>query len=127
MLACISGCRRVIGFKLPRGCVLCANLFALRGQMWVRARKSSPCALKTPQIRRFCACWASFFAEKPLWRPCWESYFARGPRECMICTTSFGITRAMIGEWTRRRLVCWLVGRPVVSEPVPPLSVVITP
>ena len=30
------------------------------------ARKSSPCALTTPQIRRFCACWASFFAEMPL-------------------------------------------------------------
>ena len=30
--------------------VLCAKFFALRGLMWVRARKSSPCALKTPEF-----------------------------------------------------------------------------
>lgn len=28
----------------------------------LHARKSSPCALTTPQIRRFYACWASLFA-----------------------------------------------------------------
>ena len=41
-----------------------------------RARKSSPCTLKTPQNRRFYACWASFFAEEPLEGRCWASFFA---------------------------------------------------
>ena len=94
MLACISGCRGVIGFNVARGRVLCAKKFALLGLMVgasakkfallglmvgasakkfalrlcfsTQARKSSPCALKTPHIRRFCACGASFFAEVPV-------------------------------------------------------------
>ena len=41
-------------------CVLCAMFVALLGLMWVRARKSSPSALKTPQIRRFCAVLCEF-------------------------------------------------------------------
>ena len=39
-----------------------------------RARKSSPCTLKTPQNRRFYVCWASFFAEEPLEGLCWASF-----------------------------------------------------
>lgn len=39
-----------------------AKKFALRRCVIVKARKSSPCALKTPQIWCFCACWANFFA-----------------------------------------------------------------
>ena len=39
-----------------------AKKFAPRRCVIAKARKSSPCALKTPQIWRFCACWASFFA-----------------------------------------------------------------
>ena len=35
---------------------------SLRWRAYVCARKSSPCALKTPQIRRFYARWASYFA-----------------------------------------------------------------
>ena len=31
MLACISGCRGVIGFKVPMGGVPCAKKFSLRG------------------------------------------------------------------------------------------------
>ena len=74
----------------PRGCVLCAKKFALRGLvvgvcakkfalldlMCVRARNSSPCSLITPQIRHFCACRAKFFAETRLEEPCWASIFA---------------------------------------------------
>ena len=50
--------------------------FALRLCFSAKARKSLPCELKTPQIRRFCACWASFFAEVPLWGPCRANFFA---------------------------------------------------
>ena len=53
------------------------------------ARKSSPCALTTPQIRRFCACWASFFAEIPLWGWCWANFFVPTgsvPRSCRRCS-----------------------------------------
>ena len=53
-----------------------AKKFAPRPCVIAKARKSSPCALKTPQIRRFCACWASYFAERPLEGPCWASIFA---------------------------------------------------
>ena len=73
----------------PRGCVLCAKKFALRGLvvgvcakkfalldlMCVRARNSSPCSLITPQIRHFCACRAKFFAETRLEERCWASFF----------------------------------------------------
>ena len=58
-----------------------------------RARKSSPCALKTPQNRRFYVCWASFFAEEPLEGPCWASFFAPiGPAsilDAMRCTSGW--------------------------------------
>lgn len=40
------------------------------------ARKSSPCAPKTPQIRRFYARWASFFTEMPVEGRCWASFIA---------------------------------------------------
>ena len=59
----------------------CAKKFALRGLMWVCARNSSPCALKTAKIRHFCACWASFFAEMQLEGLCWANSFARAARE----------------------------------------------
>ena len=70
-----------------------------RGEQWCcwfqsrhvvapRARKSSPCTLKTPQNRRFYACWANFFAEEPLKGRCWASFFAPigpAPRSCRRC------------------------------------------
>ena len=59
----------------------CAKKFALRGLMWVCARNSSPCALKTAKIRHFCACWANFFAEKSSEGLCWANSFARAARE----------------------------------------------
>ena len=51
----------------PCLCVLCAKFFALLVLVWVRARNSSPSTLKTPQFRRFCACWASF-SRRRRWR-----------------------------------------------------------
>ena len=54
----------------------------------MKARKSSPCALKLAQIRRFCACWANFFAEMSLEGWCWASFFAPTgavPRTCRRC------------------------------------------
>ena len=42
----------------------------------VRVRNISPCTLTTPQIWRFCACWASFFSEEPFEGLCWASIFA---------------------------------------------------
>ncbi|MBS7072456.1 MAG: hypothetical protein KH092_09255 [Actinomyces sp.] len=63
----------------PPQCVLCAKKFALRRCVIVKARKSSPCALKTPQNRRLMARWASFFAEMPLDGRCWAKFFAEEP------------------------------------------------
>ena len=60
----------------PSGRVLCTKKFALRLCFSTQARKSSPCELKTPHIRRFCACGASFFAEGPVEEPCWASFVA---------------------------------------------------
>ena len=90
MLACISGCRGVIGCKVATGGVLCAKKFALLGLMagasakkfalrgleWVCARNSSPCKPKTGEKCCFQACWASFFAETRLEERCWASFFA---------------------------------------------------
>ena len=50
-----------------------------------RARNYSPCALKTPQNRRFFACWANYFAEEPLEGLCWESLFAPNGPELRSC------------------------------------------
>ena len=60
MLACISGCRGVIGFKVAMSRVLCAKKFALLGPVRMRARKSSPCVLRKAHNRLFMACWAIF-------------------------------------------------------------------
>ena len=65
----------------PRCRASCAKKFALRCCLIVKARKISPSALKTPQHRRFYACWASFFAEELLEGPCWASFFAEMPLE----------------------------------------------
>ena len=61
--------------KSPWAGVLSAKKFALLDRMCVRARKSLPCSLTTPQIRRFCACRAKFFAETWLEARCWASIF----------------------------------------------------
>ena len=62
MLACISGCRGVIGFKVAMSRVLCAKKFALR-------TKNGPKSA-------FVACWANFFANIPLDGARWADYFA---------------------------------------------------
>ena len=61
--------------KSPWAGVLSAKKFALLDRMCVRARKSLPCSLTTPQIRRFCAFRAKFFAETWLEARCWASIF----------------------------------------------------
>ena len=69
-----------------------AKKFALRHCVIAKARKSSPCALKTPHIWRFCACWESFFAERPLEGLCWESFFAERPLEGLCWASIFAPT-----------------------------------
>ena len=89
-----------------------AKKFALLRCVIEKARKSSPSALKTPQIRRFCACWASFFAERPLEAPCWASFFAERPLEAP-CWANFVAERPLKGpcwanfvaEWDRHGAV----------------------
>ena len=68
-MKCIRGnCMRMCADQAvpPRCSALGAKKFALRRCVIAKARKSSPCALKTPQIWCFCACWANFFAERPV-------------------------------------------------------------
>ena len=72
----------------PRCRASCAKKFALWRCVIVEARKSSPCTLKTPQNRRFYACWANYFAETRLERLCWASFFAEMPLEGW-CGASF--------------------------------------
>ena len=62
----------------PCRCALCAKKFALRGLVWARARKSSPCKPKMAEKRCFQARWASFFAGEPLEGPLPGELF-RGP------------------------------------------------
>ena len=62
--------------KSPCGCAMCAKKFALRGLVWARARKSSPCKPKMAEKRCFQARWANFFAEMPLEGPRWANFFA---------------------------------------------------
>ena len=56
------------------------------GFIW--ARKSSPCARKMAQNRRFMACWANFFAEESLKGLCWAKFFAEMPLEAR-CRANF--------------------------------------
>ena len=63
---------------LFRGAQWCC-WFQRRHVVAPRARKSSPCTLKTPQNRHFYACWANYFAETRLERLCWANFFAEEP------------------------------------------------
>ena len=56
---------------LPSHSSLCAKKFALLGPAWTRARKSSPSARKTPQIRRICLSRANFVSHKARYASCW--------------------------------------------------------
>ena len=55
MLACISVCRGVVGFKVAMSRVLCAKKFALLGLLLATAVQSSPCMRKMAENRRFVA------------------------------------------------------------------------
>ena len=62
--------------KSPCGCAMCAKKFTLRGLVWARARKSSPCKPKMAEKRCFQVRRANFFAEMPLEALCWATYVA---------------------------------------------------
>ena len=109
-----------------------AKKFAPRRCVNAKARKSSPCALKTPQIRRFCACWASFFAERPLKGPCWASFFAEWARHGVVVCSKAPSTschlRVGLAWWNARGIVGfeqWIMkqGRRAVesADSLPPL------
>ena len=77
----------------------------------LHSRKSSPCALKLAQIRRFCACWAKFFAEEPREGRFWASFFAQsGPASVLEATRrtsgwwrwGFCTTRSLLAACRRR-------------------------
>ena len=72
----------------PRGCVLCAKKFALRGPMVGVSAKKFARRTRNGQNMRFMARWASFFAEEPLEVPCWANFFAEEPLE-VPCRASF--------------------------------------
>ena len=88
-----------------------AKKFALCRCFSVKARKSSPCALKLGRNWRFMARWASFFAEELLEGPCRASFFASiGPApvlDAMRCTSGwwrwrFCTTRSLLAACRRR-------------------------
>ena len=88
------GCAVVLLVSMSPWCrVWCARKFARRRCVIAKVRKSSPSALKLAQLQRFCACWASFFAEMSLEGLCWASYFAPiGPAsvlDAMRCTSGW--------------------------------------
>ena len=100
--ACV-GLKPSSPLRVRNGCFWCSfrvqrrwrfQWLLFRGEQWCcwfqsrhvvapRARKSSPCALKTPQNRRLFACWASFFADRQAWDPtgrvCCNAVLAAGP------------------------------------------------
>ena len=61
---------------LPASVAAEVSLVAKSPRAGSYARKSSPCSITTPQIRRFCACWASIFTEMPLEGPRWANFVA---------------------------------------------------
>ena len=64
------GCAVVLLVSMSPWCrVWCATMFARRRCVIAKVRESSPSALKLAQIRRFCACWASFL-RRCRWRGC---------------------------------------------------------
>ena len=93
MLACISGRRGVIGFKVPMGGVLRAKKFALRGLMvGASAKKFALHAQNTPKSaflrllgELFCgnaaggAVLGEFFADRQSWDPTGRVVLRRGP------------------------------------------------
>ena len=74
MLACISGCRGVIGFNVATSQLPVREKFALR-------TKNGPKSA-------FVACWANFFANIPLDGARWANYFAPVVAKVVILTDS---------------------------------------
>ena len=61
MLACISGCRGVIGCKVATGGVLCAKKFALRGLMVCVSAKKFALHAQNTQKSEFLRLLGEFF------------------------------------------------------------------
>ena len=76
MLACISGCRGVIGCKVATGGVLRAKKFALRGLMVGASSKKFALHAQNTQKSEFLRLLGEFFAETRLERLCWANFFA---------------------------------------------------
>ena len=76
MLACISGCRGVIGCKVATGGVLRAKKFALRGLMVCVSAKKFALHAQNTQKSEFLRLLGEFFAETRLERLCWANFFA---------------------------------------------------
>jgi len=100
----------VVVASLPRGCVLCVNLFVLCGLLWGRVRKSSPSALKHPNFGVFViagrtisrvkwgrgrAGWV--FSRKCRWKPppgrTLSRVSPRGPADGRACEPQVGAPR----------------------------------
>ena len=87
--------------KSPCGCAMCAKKFALRGLVWARARKSSPCKPKMAEKRCFQARWANFFAEMPLDGPRRANFFAEMPLEALCWATFVAVVLVVLAVGLR--------------------------
>ena len=97
--------------SLPRHSCPCAKKFARRLCVIAKVRKSSPSALKMAQIRRFCACWASIFAEMPVEGRRWASFFAPTGAVARSCRRCGALQAAAMGVLRHAKPSCG------VSEP----------
>ena len=94
MLACISGCRGVIGCKVATGGVLCAKKFALLGLMAGASAKKFALRTKNGPKSASCGVLGEFFAEVPLVGPGWASFFAETRLEERCWASFFAIQQS---------------------------------
>ena len=72
----------------PRGCVLCAKKFALRGLMVGASAKKFALHAQNTQKSEFLRLLGEFFAEESLKGLCWAKFFAEMPLEAR-CRANF--------------------------------------
>ena len=88
MLACISGCRGVIGCNVATGGVLCTKKFSLLGLMVGASATKFALRTKNGPKSVFCGVLGELFAEMPVEGRCWAKFFAPTgavPRTCRRC------------------------------------------
>lgn len=88
MLACISGCRGVIGCKVATDGVLCAKKSSLLGLMVGASVTKFALRTKNGTKSVFRGVLGEFFAEMPVEGRCWAKFFAPTgavPRTCRRC------------------------------------------